>query len=125
MTKKSKWYKDIRFWADIVTIVSIFLALGFFIHDSCNKNIRYRNEYINQLEAIDLELDSNTKLVQYILNNEEGYLIGETVPFGRLFVDTLNDAIVEGKIKNFTLRVKFYEILQRENQINYILDNIF
>ncbi len=110
--------------ADIATIVSIFLALGFFIHDGCTNKIKDRNEYINQLEAIDFELDLNTNLANYIVDNEEGYSIGEHFPYGKFFfVDTLNDAIIKGKIKNSTLRLKFYEILQRENEINYILDS--
>lgn len=121
--KKNKEYLSIRFWADIVTILSIIIVLIIFFHNSCNEKIKSRNEYINQLEAIDFELNANSILVNHIVDTED-YTKGETFPWGRLFVDVLKGAIVNGRIENDTIRIKFYEILQRENQINTILDTI-
>lgn len=46
---------DIAFWASIVTIISIFLALYVFLSDKCDQKIKEKQEYLNRLNSLNFE----------------------------------------------------------------------
>jgi len=81
---------NINFWASVVTILSIFLALYIFWDDKREARKTLRQTYLNQLESLRFELKKNDEVIIGFFNKDrtafnEGKKIAYSVLSGVLF----------------------------------------
>lgn len=121
--KKTFRFEKIAFWANIATIISILFALYVFASDKCEIEYRNKQEYLNKLDALQLELGKNKELVIPTINeNKNALLSGSSVAYYRYTTGTANNLLAQGILRDQGLIQNLDLIVDNENQVNRILD---
>lgn len=106
----------------IITIISFLFAVFIYHRDSCQNHNDKVSEYLNQLESLYTELKVNQIQNNHLISGKAGYLDGGEVAVYRFFTGVTEKLVAEGKIKDKYIRNNLYNILEREQKINRILD---
>ncbi len=116
---------DINFWASLVTIFSIFLALYIFINDKRENKKNEKKTYINQLESLQFELKKNNNVILPFFNRDKkDWIKGKKIGHFRYSTGVTNRLITEGLIQDVTLLRNLDAIADNESQVNRVLDLI-
>jgi hypothetical protein len=116
---------NINFWASIVTILSIFLALYIFLYDRYTQEKKEKQKYINSLNSLNFELQKNNKIIlKFFKRDAAQFLNVEKIAEYRYSTNITNNLLSIGTIQDLTLLRNLDAIADKENQINRILDSI-
>jgi len=92
---------NLNFWADIVTIISIFVALFIFISDKCEKSLKKKSEYVNKLNALKFELMKNHRVILgFFRRDMKNFLDGKKIAYYSYSDDIIKSLIVNGSIQD-------------------------
>ena len=123
--KKMNQFTDINFWASVVSILSIFLALYIYWNDKREKQKAEQQAYLNQLEFLLFELKKNNEVILGFFDKDRAaWLDGKKIGYFRFSIGVTNKLISEGAIQNDTLLRNLDAIADNQNQVNRILDLI-
>jgi hypothetical protein len=123
--KKTNRFTDINFWASIVTILSIFLALYIFWVDKKENRKKIQQTYLNQMESLRFELKKNNDVILGFFEKDlDDWKAGTKIGHFRFSTSITNKLIAEGTIQNDTLLRNLDAIADNFNQVNRMLDII-
>lgn len=121
--KKLSRFEKIALCANIAAIISILFALYVFTSDKCQTDYRDKQEYLNKLNAIQLELGKNLEYyIPLIKSKEIDYLNASEVAYFRYTTGVSNNILAQGSLRDQTLIQNLDIIVDNENEVNRILD---